>query len=146
MKKSSLIILFILGIDFISPAQYIDMKFIDILNRKQLTNSFCSCITQDNDGFIWIGTTNGLNRFDGYDTKQYLNNHDDSLSLPGNNIRDIYIDGTGQLWITTLSGICMYNKEKDNFNIVSDGNNLAGLPSTLITKINSNNNILFVSV
>lgn len=59
---------------------------------------------QDRQGFIWIGTQDGLNRFDGYEVTTYRYDPDDAHSLSDNYVRDIVEDESGALWIATHGG------------------------------------------
>lgn len=72
----------LLSLCLIALAQDITDKNFDINNG--LSNNSIRTILQDSKGFMWFGTYNGLNRFDGYDFKVFINNIDDSLSLPHN--------------------------------------------------------------
>ncbi len=74
------------------------------------------CIIQDKEGFIWIGTGDGLDRFDGYTFKVYRKIPNDTSSLRSNIIDCLYTDSRGNLWIGTYGGgLNLYDKEKDNF-------------------------------
>ncbi|MBN2426651.1 MAG: response regulator [Calditrichaceae bacterium] len=97
------------------------------------------CIAQDKEGFIWIGTDDGLNRFDGHTFKVYRKNPGDSTSLQSNIINCLYVDSRGVLWIGTYAGgLSRYNKEKDNFytytTSVNDTNALLSNEITTITE------------
>lgn len=72
-------------------------------------------VIQDNEGYIWIATDNGLNRFDGINFKVYTQNLNDSTSIFGNVIMDLLVDHNGEMWIATDKGICKYVKELDCF-------------------------------
>ena len=63
-------------------------------------------ITKDRDGFLWIGTANGLNRFDGITFKVFLNNPDQPFTIPGNSIAGTALDKKGYLWVATNNGLC----------------------------------------
>src|SRR6195952_2013732 len=63
-----------------------------------------SCILQDTRGFIWIGTADGLNRYDGYKFKIFRNDVKDTTSLGGNFIQDIAEDKDGNIWAATIGG------------------------------------------
>ena len=81
-----------------------------------LSQSNVNCMVQDKQGYIWIGTDDGLNRFDGYEFKLYYFDREDTTSISSNAVASLYEDNEGQLWVgTTESGICIYNREKDNF-------------------------------
>jgi signal transduction histidine kinase/ligand-binding sensor domain-containing protein len=82
---------------------------------------------------MWIGTTEGLNRYDGFGFVIYTNNIDDSASLPDNRIRAIFEDHNNNLIIGTQTGLCLYNREKDNFlNYMTDKSSpLRGMSCTV---------------
>jgi len=61
-------------------------------------------ILQDRLGFIWIGTQDGLNRYDGYEFKVYRYDPDDTTGLSDNDITALYEDRSGTLWVGTKSG------------------------------------------
>ena len=64
-----------------------------------LSSSNVHAITQDQDGFLWIGTPNGLNRYDGYEFKIFRNKLEDPTSLGSNEIRSLSIARDGTLWV-----------------------------------------------
>jgi signal transduction histidine kinase/ligand-binding sensor domain-containing protein/DNA-binding response OmpR family regulator len=91
-----------------------DFRRLNISNG--LSQSNVNCMIQDKQGYIWIGTDDGLNRFDGYGFKQYYSERKDTTSLISNRITSLYEDNAGQLWVGTVeSGTCIYNREQDNF-------------------------------
>ena len=67
-------------------------------------NNWISCITQDNKGFIWVGTQDGLYRYDGYGFEVFRNSPDETQSLSANWVRDIAIDSNDNYWIGTFGG------------------------------------------
>lgn len=76
-------------------------------------------IFQDSDGFIWIGTHDGLNRFDGYSFKIYQKEIDNKNSLSSNLINNIAEDSKGNLWIgTDDEGIILFEKETQRFTAI----------------------------
>ncbi len=93
-----------------------NVKFVRYSTMMGLSSNSQKCITQDKEGFIWIGTEDGLNRFDGYTFKIYRKNPLDSASLRSNIISCLFTDSEGTLWVGTYSGgLSRYNKENDNF-------------------------------
>ncbi|RMH95858.1 MAG: hypothetical protein D6681_12860 [Calditrichaeota bacterium] len=90
---------------------------IEHLNTEDgLSDNAIRCILQDNHGFIWIGTENGLNRYDGNDFKIFQKNPNDSKSLQDNRIKTLYQDGAGNLWVGTVAGgLYRYNPSFENF-------------------------------
>jgi signal transduction histidine kinase/ligand-binding sensor domain-containing protein/DNA-binding response OmpR family regulator len=83
--------------------------------EKGLSNNSIRCIYQDRDGFIWLGTFDGLNRYDGYEFKVFRNKQNDSLSLPHNYIYSIHQDQQKKLWVGTGQGLSIYNSLTSNF-------------------------------
>jgi ligand-binding sensor domain-containing protein len=69
-----------------------------------LSHSTVNCILQDQQGFMWFGTDDGLNRFDGYSFKVYRNDPEDPDSLSHNMIMGLVEDSQGDLWIGTYGG------------------------------------------
>ncbi len=69
-----------------------------------------SVAIQDNDGFIWIGTRLGLNRYDGYSIKSYKNDINHPHLLTSADIKCMADDGKGHLWFGTFSGLNMMDK------------------------------------
>lgn len=82
---------------------------------NELSNNNIKCITRDTTGFLWIGTTYGLNKFDGSVVRQYLFDPNDSTSVADNYIQKLYIDKQGSLWVLVPQYLCRYDAEKDNF-------------------------------
>lgn len=81
-----------------------------------LTQSTIFCILQDKIGFMWFGTTDGLNKYDGYKFTPYFNNSLDSNSISGNSIREIYEDGAGNIWIGTVEGeLNKFDRKTESF-------------------------------
>ncbi len=82
------------------------IKYIGI--EKGLSNNAVTSIYQDRRGFVWVGTYDGLNRYDGYDFLVYRNQPHDSTTLINNRIVSIYEKGN-DLWIGTKGGLSVYN-------------------------------------
>ncbi len=75
-----------------------------ITTENGLSHNTVSSICQDSRGFIWIGTIDGLNRFDGYSCRVFKHDPADSTSVSSSFIHSIYEDKRGTLWITTRDG------------------------------------------
>jgi signal transduction histidine kinase/ligand-binding sensor domain-containing protein/CheY-like chemotaxis protein len=69
-----------------------------------LSQSSVFCILQDRKGFMWFGTEDGLNKYDGYEFKVYRHDSQDSNSLSDNWVRALYEDPSGAIWIGTRNG------------------------------------------
>lgn len=88
-------------------------KHLDITNG--LSSNQVKTIYKDTRGYIWIGTVNGLNRYDGLSTRYFRKINGDSTSLPDNTINNIYEDNSGKLWIVTNSGLTFFDPETEKF-------------------------------
>ena len=93
-------------------AQSHTIKFNNLTIKEGLSQSTVNCIIQDQFGFIWAGTQDGLNKFDGYNVEVYKHMLDDSASLSNSFITSLYIDNTGTLWIGTQDGGINYKRNK----------------------------------
>lgn len=80
-----------------------------------LSHKTVNCILQDRQGFVWVGTSDGLNRFDGHTFKKYHKTPDDSLSLQTNEITCIAEDSSGTIWLSTNIGYYCYTPRNDAF-------------------------------
>ncbi|HEX9740743.1 MAG TPA: two-component regulator propeller domain-containing protein, partial [Ignavibacteriaceae bacterium] len=102
MIKFFRLILFALLFFHVSlTAQYDNLKFKHLNSNDGLSQNFISCILQDKAGFLWFGTKDGLNRYDGYNFKVYRHDPFDTTSVSGNFIFSMYEDSKGRLWIGT---------------------------------------------
>ncbi|MEO6734506.1 MAG: two-component regulator propeller domain-containing protein [Ferruginibacter sp.] len=106
------VIIFLFG-DKSIKAQSLPVTYLRIENG--LSNNSVRCIYQDSDGFMWFGTYDGLNRYDGYDFKVYRNKLNDTNSLPHNYIYAINEDHHHNIWIGTGQGIGIHNKRTSKF-------------------------------
>jgi ligand-binding sensor domain-containing protein len=80
-----------------------------------LSSNKVESILQDHDGFYWIATQNGLNRFDGTNIRVYSHHPDDSTTLSHNNCTAIALDSTGDVWVATYHGVSRYQKKRGHF-------------------------------
>ena len=80
------------------------------LSSNQITN-----ICQDQEGYIWIGTEYGLNKYDGYTFTNYLFDKDNPASISSNVIAFLFCDSKGNLWVGTTKGLDLYDNANDQF-------------------------------
>lgn len=91
-----------------------------IFYDKATIGSQCiNVLCQDQNNYLWIGTRNGLRRFDGSQFVSYYHAKQDSTSLADNEIHSLYIDDENNLWIGTANGLQRYLPEKDSFQTVT---------------------------
>ncbi len=81
-----------------------------------LSSNTVYAIFQDNTGFIWFGTDDGLNRYDGYNFKVFRNDPDDSNSISSNNIWSLMTARSGNIWVGTKTGeLNRYDPRSEKF-------------------------------
>ena len=86
-----------------------------ISTEQGLSHKNTNCIMQDSYGFLWIGTSDGLNRYDGYEFIVYKNDTWDTTSLSSPNISLLKEDEKGNIWIGTENGLNLYDRQTDSF-------------------------------
>lgn len=99
-----------------------NLKFKHINLEDGLSNSTIECIFQDHRGFIWFGTRDGLNKYDGNQITVFKHNKS-ANSLSDNFIRCIFEDKNHTLWVGTSDGLNKFNAEKNNFTIYKSKEN-----------------------
>jgi ligand-binding sensor domain-containing protein/signal transduction histidine kinase/DNA-binding response OmpR family regulator len=92
-----------------------ELKFKHITNEQGLSNTSVECIFQDNRGFIWFGTLDGLNSYDGNKITVYTNNPKDTNSISDNTIHCIFEDWKHRLWIGTSNGLNLFDEATNKF-------------------------------
>lgn len=100
-----------------SQGNSIEFSHIDVNNG--LSENWIKCIYKDSKGFIWFGTNNGLNRFDGYKFEIFQKSNSDSTAIADNDINAITEDKEGNLWVGTGKGINVLNCKTYKFRTLS---------------------------
>ncbi|MBE7175801.1 MAG: response regulator [Mucilaginibacter polytrichastri] len=120
----------------IAAAQQRNIKFEHLGTTNGLSQINVNCILQDSRGFMWIGTRNGLNRYDGYVFKTYRYDPGNKNSLSDNSINDIAEDAQGNIWLATQNGLNVYERNSDRFlRFVHDAQAGTSLANNIITRI-----------
>lgn len=96
-------------------SQSVAYKFEHISIEQGLSQSVINCVIQDSYGYLWFGTQDGLNRYDGYNFVRYKHDPTDTNSISGNWIYSIAEDSSGMLWIGTRSGLNKFNRFENRF-------------------------------
>lgn len=109
-----IILLFVIILPLTGFAQT-DFRFYKLSSEDGLSNDDVRGIIQDDNGFLWIATGDGVNRYDGYDFKTYKYRPESSNSLSDNSTQSIFIDSKGIIWISTYAGLTEYNPETGEF-------------------------------
>ncbi len=98
-----------------SNLQAQSLYFKSYQTNDGLSNNTVTCITQDVQGFLWLGSRNGLNRFDGNRFKIFRHNAADSLSIGSSSVLSLLTDQRGVMWIGTTRGTYRYDPVKEQF-------------------------------
>lgn len=99
-----------------SYAQNFTFKRLTI--NQELSNNTIYAIAEDADGFLWFGSRDGLNKYDGYEFTVFKSDPSDSLSLPGNNIQALFAHPNGDLWIgLRQAGLCILDRATQQFRV-----------------------------
>lgn len=101
---------------------FFDFQEVRLEVQGEAFNTFFS-IAQDQEGYLWFGTNNGLVRYDGYESKVYRNDANDSTTIGGNRVLDLgdnpilllYVDSQGDLWAGTTNDLSRYDRHCDCF-------------------------------
>ena len=110
--------LFILLI-FVSHTFSNEKRFDKITMADGLSNNTAVCLLEDHDGFLWIGTHDGLNKYDGINFEIYKHIFGDSTSLINNQVNCIIETKNQELWVGTANGLCKYDSETNRFHSFS---------------------------
>ncbi|MFH4965684.1 response regulator [Gaetbulibacter sp. M235] len=89
--------------------------FINLTREDGLASNFVRVIDQDSYGYMWFGTDNGLNRYDGINMDLYRNNRQDASSLSNNHIVDILHTSIGKLIVCTTNSVDVFNYKTEKF-------------------------------
>lgn len=113
-----------------------NLKFDHLSTPQGLSQDIVKAILQDHLGFMWFGTEDGLNRYDGYSVKVYKHDPRDSTTVSLNAINDIYEDSRGRLWIGTSNGLNLFDRDRDRFiRFANDPGNVRSLSNNVVSLI-----------
>ena len=108
-----------------------NIKFKHLSSDNGLSQNFVSCILQDSKGFIWFGTKDGLNRYDGYTFVVYQHDPFDTTTISDNYITSLFQDSRGYIWVGTLNGgLNLLDRETDTFQHIRYRSNISKNIST----------------
>ncbi|MEO8151216.1 MAG: ATP-binding protein [Bacteroidia bacterium] len=122
-------------------------RFINLGSRDGINSNNAICAIKDQSGYVWIGTDNGLYRYNGYEMKGYFNDPVDSTTLSMNDVSCLAIDKKGILWIGTWGGgLNIFNKVTEKFTRIKlhTGDGLDSLVNTLFSIYIDSSNIVWL--
>lgn len=114
-------------------------RTIELNTGNGLSSSLINCLLQDSYGDIWIGTENGLNRYNGVRIRVYKSEYDNPCSLSNNHIGSILEDKNGNIYVGTQNGVQIYYRNGDLFSAplkTSDGQDFHGNVNSIIERAN----------
>jgi ligand-binding sensor domain-containing protein len=120
LRKAAIFLLLLPGLCSRSQP-FPQLRWAQLTERDGLTCDNASSVTQDDDGLIWIATSNGLNRFDGFGCTRFFASPDDTAALPANEIIRVDAGRHHDLWLQTVSGLCRYDLATRKFNRFQKG-------------------------
>jgi ligand-binding sensor domain-containing protein len=130
--------LFLLLLLFTTIAQAQAINYFNHFTEKDgLTDNKVQCILRDKQGYLWVGTSNGLNRYDGYNFRHYFpNSRQPNKTVSNEFIADIDQDSAGIIWLATNNGLNRYDPRTETFTIWKNtGRNDGSLPNSLVRNI-----------
>ena len=98
-----------------NPLEQTTLLFENFTIDDGLSQSSITCILQDRKGFLWIGSGNGLNRYDGRSFKVFYPQSGDSLSLSNSEILKLFEDSEGYIWVGTAHGLNRFDWHMESF-------------------------------
>lgn len=110
-----LCLFFLYGIISYAKAQNNNLSFYALTLENGLSQRSVTAITQDKQGYIWLGTRQGLNRYDGHRFKVYFSGSDAKNTIAANEIACLLTDSNGVLWVGTTNGLNRYDELTDSF-------------------------------
>ncbi|MEQ8474260.1 MAG: two-component regulator propeller domain-containing protein [Marinoscillum sp.] len=114
-----LIALSLLPLAMIAVGQKV-MNLKSLTTTDGLSQNSVNQILQGSDGYIWLATQDGLNRFNGYEFEVFRPDPEDSFSVSDNFIIQMFEDSLGRIWISTRSGINVFDVKQNRFHKLVD--------------------------
>jgi ligand-binding sensor domain-containing protein len=130
-------VLFFLIFSQVFKGQVHEFKFETLSIEEGLNHNSVNCFLHDSNGFLWIGTFEGINMYDGYSMYSFHSDLNDSTSLSNNFIECIFEDACGNIWIGTQNGLNRYVSEVQGFiHYFPDSDDIGSITHNVIKTIN----------
>ena len=94
-----------------------------------------STIYQDSSGYIWFGTQEGINRYNGYEIEYFINEDDDDNRIASSRVNDIVEDDDGNIWIATYDGLSVYKTTNHSFTTYTHESHSDVIGSAIVNKL-----------
>jgi class 3 adenylate cyclase/ligand-binding sensor domain-containing protein/ActR/RegA family two-component response regulator len=116
MRKRVLhIILCLLASEAFAQIDTLDLPFSALTINDGLSQGMVNTIVQDDQGFMWFGTKDGLNRYDGYSFTVFRHDPEDDATIRESNVICLYKDPHGRLWVGTANGLDLFEQTTERF-------------------------------
>ena len=143
MLKKYCLFLILIIIPLLAGAQ---IRFEHITSQEGLSQSTVLKIYQDRKQFLWIATTDGLNRYDGKNFTVFRHDFQDSLSLSNNDVNGLFEDSKGHFWVgTRAGGINLYNPRNEKFSHYTKADDGSDISQFSIRNFTERNDTLWVT-
>ncbi len=137
LKAIGLVFLLLIGLS--ASSQVSDFNFKRLSNRDGLSQNWIRCIYQDDIGFMWFGTADGLNRYDGNEFRVYRPKTSNSTDIGDINVSSILKKSDNELWVATDLGVYVYNYNEDKLELFT-----AIKPQTVLSIIEDANKQIWI--
>jgi ligand-binding sensor domain-containing protein/signal transduction histidine kinase/DNA-binding response OmpR family regulator len=128
-----LIAISLLGNHIVCAQNQLNFKHLTI--NEGLSQNTVFCVMQDKTGFIWVGTEDGLNKYDGYDFTIYKHENNNQKSLSHSQVNAILEDPKGNFWVGTSDGLNLFDKHTERFIRINTGTNTLSGSNDFISSI-----------
>jgi len=118
LKSFTISLLCFVAFDTVYAQEQVQFEHISV--EQGLSHPQVNAILQDSRGFLWIGTLDGLNKYDGYTFTTYKHIPEDPTSISDHWIDDLYEDTSGRLWIGTQNGLNLFDYSSETFSHFKD--------------------------
>ena len=146
--KLGCIISIMVGVFLVSNITLLSGQMLEFSHYRVsdgLSQSEILCIFQDSEGYMWFGTQNGLNKFDGYSFERFFNDPADPYTISNNWVFGITEDQNGVLWIGTKGGLNKYEKKTGLFSIISLSDTIVDTEDNIFTVLLQMNQIFILT-
>lgn len=136
LRRFVVAVLMSVGVTFLAAAQVVrEARFENISTTEGLSNNNINHIYQDYQGYIWISTLSGLNRYDGYEIKSFFHKANDPTTLLNNTVVWVAEGPDQMLWVKNGGGISLYNPYSEQFQPADKYLEILKTDAVFITKI-----------
>ena len=119
-----------------------DIRFNEYTREDGVSEGTITSIVEDQYGYIWVGSVDGLFRFDGYEFRHYQHSPQKPESIPPGFTRTMFVSSNNDLWIGTYTGLAKYLPDTDSFQVYNSDNSLIRNNDIWSISEDANGNIL----